>query len=104
MKHLVTGDPKFVKQWHEICDEHETKKNTWIKELRAVGFKAAHPNDGWVNREKNEIYFAYPYFNDGADIGDKVMISFSPDSTRPVRLIGSRCGLMLTYWKFEDIK
>ena len=55
----------------------------------AIGFKAAHPNDGWIDRENNELMFCYPQFNDGADVGDKVMLGWpadNPESWKPVKL------------------
>lgn len=91
----------------QVCDEMETKQTNWVKSLRDAGIKAAHPNDGWVNRDSNELFFAYPQFNDGACIGDLVMLGWPADekSQRLVRLIGKRetsLGMM-TWWKFQDV-
>ncbi|WP_206687265.1 hypothetical protein, partial [Streptococcus pseudopneumoniae] len=54
----------------------------WVADLRAAGYKAAHPNDGWVNRGSMELFLSYPQFNDGAGIGDFVMLGwhYSPKS------------------------
>ena len=104
MKELVSGKPEFVKLWHEICEEADTKERNWINELRAKGFKAAHPNDGWIDRENNTLYFAYPQFNDGAKVGDLVMLGWpsdKPEKLRPVRLIGTTVTL-LRLFKFVD--
>lgn len=106
MKTCMTGSPEIVSLWHKICDEQEDKKNNWIKELRGMGFKASHPNDGWVNRESLEVFFAYPQFNDGANIGDSVMLGWPYDekSLRPIKLIGKRKTMTGgTWWKFEDL-
>ncbi len=103
----VSGEPKFVALWNQICDEQDADQRKWIDGLRAAGFKAAHPNDGWVNRKDNEVFFSYPQFNDGAGIGDFVMLGWPWDkkSWRPVRLIGKRetsLGKMV-WWQFEDM-
>jgi len=103
----VSGDPKFVSMWNTICAEQDADERKWIDGLRAAGFKAAHPNDGWVNRKYNEVFFSYPHFNDGADIGDLVMLGWAWDknSWRPVRLIGKRVTSLgkMTWWQFEDM-
>lgn len=97
MKELVSGKHEFVELWHNICDKQEEDEAKWIKRLRANGFKAAHPNDGWVDRENNTLHFAYPQFNDGADVGDMVMLGWpsdSPDKSRAVRLTGIKGGFL----------
>jgi hypothetical protein len=103
MRNCVKGNPEIVNRWIDICDKAENSEKLWIEHLREKGFKASHPNDGWVDRENHEVYFAYPQFNDGADVGDLVMLGWSDDkkSERPIRLIGKR-ELLLTYYKFED--
>lgn len=107
LRNCVRGSKEGVALWHQVCDEMETKQTNWVKSLRDAGIKAAHPNDGWVNRDSNELFFAYPQFNDGACIGDLVMLGWPTDekSQRLVRLIGKRetsLGMM-TWWKFQDV-
>lgn len=107
MKHLASGDPKFVTLWHTICDEKEEEEKEWIKNLREAGFKAAHPNDGWVDRDAKEICLVYPQFNDGIDIGDAIMLGwpFDKKSCRPVKVIGKKPSFVggFVYWQFEDL-
>lgn len=107
LRNCVSGEAKFVALWHQICDEQDADQRKWVDSLRASGFKAAHPNDGWVNRKDNEVYFAYPQFNDGAAIGDLVMLGWPWDkkSWRPVRLIGMRVTALgkMKWWQFEDM-
>jgi hypothetical protein len=105
-KNCVTGNPEMVSLWRRICDEADEQERQWIANLRAAGFKAAHPNDGWVDRGKNEVYLAYPQFNDGAEIGDLVMIGWPYKSSRPrpVRIVGKREWLGGVYWRFEDVE
>jgi hypothetical protein len=88
LRSCVSGDPEFVMRWIEIVDKSEREEKLWIEELRKNGFKAAHPNDGWVDRENNIITFAYPQFFDNADVGDLVMLGWPSDTDRlrPIRL------------------
>lgn len=81
------GDPKYVAQWHQVCAQGEEAKRQWVTELRAQGFKAAHPNDGHVDRERFTLVLQYPQFNDGAGPGDLVMLGSPSGDCRPVRLI-----------------
>lgn len=107
LRNCVRGNPKFVSLWHQICDEQNNDQRKWVDGLRAAGFKAAHPNDGWVNRKDDEVYFAYPQFNDGSEIGDTVMLGWpwAKKSWRPVRLIGKRATALgkMVWWQFEDV-
>ncbi len=102
MINLVSGEPKFVKLWHDICRKQELDKQEWIEQLRKEGFKAAHPNDGWVDREENSITLVYPQFNDGVKIGDKIMLGWPNGNLRPVRIIGET-GMLSKRLLFEDI-
>jgi hypothetical protein len=108
MKHLCkTNDPKIKAQWDKICDDYEEEKERWIENLRNTGvIKAAHPNDGWVDRDNNIIQFVYPYFNDDAGVGSLVAIGGPTD--RDIRLV--RLTIMIDpvlgfapKWGFEDI-
>jgi len=107
MINLIKFNPgcplKIQEKWINLCLESESKEKAWIKELRSTGVAAAHPDDGWVNREKNEIYLAYPQFNDGLTIGSKIALGW-PDKYRIVKVVGYRPGLFLNYWQFKESK
>lgn len=103
-----TSNPVFAQLWADICIEGERKEKEWIAALRAQGVKAAHPNDGWVDREKKEVFFCYPQFNDGAKEGDIVALGWPsdpPGKTKFARLIGHRKGYIsdMTHWQFEYV-
>lgn len=103
MKNLVSGDAAFVALWHEICDEDDRLEREWISGLRAAGVKAAHPDDGWVDRRANTVCFVYPQFNDGARVGDLVALGYHFTATRIVRLTGHHQSLLGTgRWSFEE--
>jgi hypothetical protein len=84
--------------------------NRWIEELRFRGVKAAHPDDGWVLRESNEVTLTYPQFNDGLCVGDLLALGW-PEiredvalmrCTRLVRITGQRTSQMgITWLRFE---
>jgi len=64
----------------------------WIKRLRSQGVKAAHPNDGWINRELKRIDFVYPDFYDGVVIGDRVALG-TPSEYCIVEVVNiTKCG------------
>jgi len=101
---IISGKPEIVSLWNDIVRKGRIEKEEWIKNLREQGFSAAHPNDGWVDRENNKIYFAYAHFNDGVQVGDKIMLGWAfdkPEKLRPVIITGIEHRL-LTYYLFED--
>lgn len=103
---VKTNNLEFKAHWDDICTKAEQGEAAWIAELRNKGFKAAHPNDGWVNRKDNEIVLCYPQFNDGLKIGDTMMLGWPGDTERqrPIKIIGERHTFTkLVYYKFEDI-
>ena len=83
---LASGDPEFVAWWNAGCREDHTSEQRWIADLRAKDVKAAHPDDGWVDRKANSFQFAYPQFNDGAGVGDRVALGWHFAKTRIVRI------------------
>lgn len=70
----MSGPPEVMARWAEICHEADRKEDEWIEALRADGVKAAHPDDGWVDRESDSVYFAYARFNDGVNAGDRIAL------------------------------
>ena len=77
---------KFAQGLKSIQRKYEIDEAKWIDQLKEQGFKACHPNDGWVDRKENRVWFQYPQFNNGVQIGDKIMLGWHshPDSDRPV--------------------
>jgi hypothetical protein len=69
----VIGD-QFISLWHQTCIESYEKENKWIEYLKSKNIKASHPDDGWVNREKNYIQFCYPHFKENIQIGDFIAL------------------------------
>lgn len=70
------GTPEMQNLWLSICDDHDKKQADYVARVRALGAKMAHPNDGWVDRERNIARPSYPYFDDGAEVGDLICLGF----------------------------
>ena len=96
---------EFYELFAKAQAEYNQREREWVVRLREEGIKGAHPDDGWVNRESNEICFCYPQFNDDAGVGDRVALG-NHERHRVVRLTDARRGLFtdLKYWKFEEEK
>lgn len=83
---LCTGNTEFVTRWNAGCRDDHANEQRWIADLRANGVKAAHPDDAWVDRKANSFQFAYPQFNDGAGIDDRVALGWHYGKARIVRV------------------
>lgn len=85
----IRGHAEHVARWVQICADSENEERKWIADLRSIGIKAAHPDDGHVNRKRGEYHdfvkFCYPQFNDGVKEGDRIALGW-PDCYR-VRLV-----------------
>lgn len=84
---MTTTDPKFEALWMRIGRQQERNKERCAKMLVAgYGVKIIHPDDGWVNREKNILTPCYPIlFDKSAAPGDLIALG-SPDTDE--RVIG----------------
>jgi len=108
MRCVRGGSPENIWAFAQAAREMEAEQDRWVAGLRAAGVKAAHPDDGWVDRVANSIILCYPQFNDGAGVGDVIALGSPPGSfgerTRLVRIIGKRVGTFgNTYWSFEAV-
>lgn len=53
---------------------YNSAQNEWVHMLRSKGIRAAHPDDGWVDRKENSIMFAYPEFDDVVWVGSHMAL------------------------------
>ena len=99
----VRGEKWLVDLWIQIGKDRRTAEQQWIADLRSIGIKAAHPDDGHVDRKRSEYHdfvsFCYPQFNDGVKAGDKIALGW-PDRYR-VRVVQvvQQAGFL---WKREE--
>lgn len=63
----------FVAEGRKMVDE--TARTT--RNLREAGIKAATPDDGWVDRDKNSVMFpSYVQFDDRPEVGDQIALGW----------------------------
>lgn len=84
----------FVAQMQRTHEEHLKAMMGWVEYLKSFDIKAAHADDGWVDREKNKIVFSYPDFILPIEVGDHIAIG-TPEKWRIVRVIRKEP------WKFS---
>lgn len=85
--------------------EAEEERRMWVAALRKQGVKAARPDDGWVKRDKNTVFMAYSWFNDGLGVGDSLALG-TPDKYRIVTIVEKFCSrlfLQHIWWRFEEV-
>lgn len=91
--HCKSNNMEHVSLWNQIVTERKENELKWIEELRLQGVKAAHPDDGWVERDINQVTLCYPEFNDGVSVGDIIALG-SYDKWRLVKVIEEREPLL----------
>ena len=108
--HAPDGTAQMIAK---VAQEMETEEEQWIAALRAQGVKAAHPDDGWVNRKENFVCFCYPQFNDGPKVGDLIALGwpggppkYKRNQWRLVRVtavgVGNFSGMKVHYFEAEQ--
>lgn len=77
---MSSSDPQAVALWESIGARMENNQFDWTERLRSAGIKLAHPDDGWVNRERNTFSLSwYAQFNDSPEVGDLIAFGTPPD-------------------------
>lgn len=99
---------EFMDLYLEICRKKDRSEREWISQLKGIGIKATHPDDGWVNREQNYVKFCYPYFK-YADlaVGDLAVLG-NFEQFRLVRITKIKDSIFLKnslkYYYFEELE
>lgn len=88
----VSGSRSFVAAFQEITEKAEERERLWVEGLRAMGVSAAHPDDGWHNREEKFFQLAYPCFNEGIEVGSQVALG-DADEYLVVKIREKRKGM-----------
>jgi hypothetical protein len=104
----VRGEPGFIKTWIDVGNQMREEQKRWIAGLRVMGVKAAHPDDGWVNRTKagrhDYVQFVYPQFDDGVKEGDLIALGW-PGEFRVRKVIRiERGGILFPCDHYKVIK
>lgn len=105
---VVSGSIKHVAMMVGIDRDMRAEERVWVEDLRSQGVKAAHPDDGWVDRKDNKVHFCYPQFSNNPQVGDVVALG-RPGRHRLVRLTGSE-ELRIApwegpfWWHFEAVR
>lgn len=84
----VSGQADAVGRALAIDRDMQAQRRQWIADLRERGIKAAHPDDGWVDRDEDKIHLCYPDFNDGLAVGGLLALGWPWQDTRIVRITG----------------
>lgn len=83
---MSSSDPEAVALWEKICADQENAKGDWTGRLRAAGVKLAHPDDGWVKRDRNSFSLSwYPQFDDHPEEGDLIAFGRPPQGEQYYR-------------------
>ena len=78
---MSSADPKAVDLWESITADNESAERNWTEILRSAGVKLAHPDDGWVERDRNTFSLSwYPAFNDNPQVGDLIAFGSPPQT------------------------
>lgn len=80
-----SADPAAIALWDEITARHASEQTASSEQLRALGVKMEHPDDGWVNRDRNSILPAYPRFDLRPEAGDLIALGWPWSGYRLVR-------------------
>lgn len=83
---MSTKDRKIADLWVTLLSQTKTEEKKWVAALKKAGVKAAHPDDGWVNRATNVVTFVYPQFYTHLAPGDIIALG-RPDKYRLVKII-----------------
>ena len=106
---VVSGHAEHVARAVAIDRDMVQQEREWIADLRARGVKAAHPDDGWVDRDRNRLHLAYPQFNDSLLVGDLLALGWPWSETRIVRVTATSDNPFAVdhvgpwYWHFEEV-
>ena len=91
----------FMKTYLKVTADYNRKQREWLDTIKWLGAKAAHYDDGWVNREKNEIHFCYPFFMYNVAMGDKIVLG-DCRKWRVVKVTYIKNGAFVTKYGFKD--
>jgi hypothetical protein len=109
MEHIRSnGDAvanEFVTLYAKEAQKQIFDNEQWIKLLYKKGYKAAHPDDGWVNRKDNYVQLSHPHFVLHIEVGDLIALG-TPINYRTVKVSHSnKCAWdkSMRYYYFTEV-
>lgn len=101
---MQTNDPDALQIWESHAARTASAQSRATAHLLALGVKMEHPDDGWVNREKNTITPCYPRFDLNPAVGDLIALGWPWTGYRIVRCIriGETLLTRSPVYHFED--
>ena len=84
----------FYEAYRKVIAQNKRDMDDWIKRLKRDGVKAAHPDDGWVDRENDEVHLEYPNFLRKIEVGDRIALG-TPKEYRLVTVTAIRKGRLV---------
>ena len=104
----VHGHPEHVHAWKEAERQHARRETAWHAILRAQGIALVHPDDGWVNRARHTVSFAYPTILNGPPAVGALVALGDSRAWRVVRLLSFRPWAVRLDpshgdWSFEEV-
>lgn len=93
----------FYQTFADVITEDKRQTREWVEDLRQRGVRAAHPDDGWVNRDTNEVIMTYPYFCGNLKVNDIIVLGDYREY-RVVRIIAIREAYIGSYKYYKFIE
>lgn len=81
---------QFLKQFATVCLEMDQAQTRWILALQSIGIKAAHADDGWIDRSSDYydvVTLQSPLFDNGVRVGDMIALG-DPEAYRVRKVLG----------------
>lgn len=84
LRGAIVNDPALFEPIAQVASAEENEHRRWVRELRDLDVRAAHPDDGHVDRTNNSIVFCYPQFDLDPKVGNLIVLGSPPH-------MGARC-------------
>lgn len=83
---VSNGSPVGDRFVAELAASSEAARRSWVEILEARGIGLAHPDDGWVDRERDTVLLVYPSLSRTAPAPGVLLALGWPDRWRVVRI------------------
>lgn len=96
---------RFVAGLSAADAEYRRRLAGWEEEIVGRGIQIAHPDDGWVDRARGTVLFAYPTFQQAAPAPGVRVALGTPDRWRLVELthrVPQAVSLGSDRWAFTE--